>query len=308
MAPPATSSSTGLRWLAREGAESQAMLAMAALASCAMRGRGLARSTSSSSVSALPPALLLLLLLLLPPSTCSLWWGTLGGTQAMGAPACAALAFPSLGSWYSTFFTPRADAAELARSLLDSYVQAALAGPGARASRALAAFLRELARPDWPLATGAIDLRRHDPPHASSATEWWYFNTHFADGAGNEYSVFAAFFRVIKHTDPATGARSYAHALNWAISDVKNKRYVHESVLDRDSPAVVKKQLDAGIVKDPRLKKAYMEILDRGNVPLPDRMFAREPSVRLDELALACYAEAQAHMHARTRTHAHIYV
>jgi hypothetical protein len=38
--------------------------------------------------------------------------------------------------------------------------------------------------------------------------------------------------------------------------------------------AVVKKQLDQGIIKDPRLEKAYREILDRGNVPLPDRMFS----------------------------------
>jgi len=44
--------------------------------------------------------------------------------------------------------------------------------------------------------------------------------------------------------------------------------------------------LDAGIVKDPRLKKAYLEILDKGNVPLPDRMFSREPTVSLSSLSL----------------------
>ena len=28
---------------------------------------------------------------------------------------------------------------------------------------------------DWPKA-GPIDLALHDLPHASSTTEWWYFN------------------------------------------------------------------------------------------------------------------------------------
>ena len=200
--------------------------------------------------------------------------------------AAYALAFPALGGWWSELFSSRADAAELQRNLLESYLQRALAAPGGAASRALASFLHQLERPDWPSPTGAIDLRLHDLPHESSATEWWYFNVHFKDAQGNDYSAFAAFFRVVKHTDAATGVRSYAHALNWAITDVKNKRYVHESVLDKDSPAVVKKQLASGIVKDPRLKRAYMEILDKGNVPLPDRMFAREPRVRLDRLAL----------------------
>jgi len=54
---------------------------------------------------------------------------------------------------------------------------------------------------------------------------------------GHEYSAFAAFFRVVKHVDRDTGAKSYAHALNWALTDCANKRYVQEIVLDKDSPA-----------------------------------------------------------------------
>ncbi len=205
---------------------------------------------------------------------------------ALGAPFSSSVSFPSLGSWLGNLFSSRVDIAETQRSLLESYLQAVVAHPLSKGAPALHSFLHQLERPDWPSPTGPIDLASHDLPHDSSATEWWYFNTHFKDHEGNEYSAFAAFFRVVKHTDPATGARSYAHALNWAITDVKNKRYIHESVLDKDSPAVVKKQLDAGIVKDPRLKKAYLEILNKGNVPLPDRMFKSEPRVRLSELSL----------------------
>ena len=183
------------------------------------------------------------------------------------------------------------DSAELQRCALDNFLKSAAAADAAAAgasgggSRALAAFVSQAVRPDWPDAVGAIDLALHDRPHDSSVTEWWYLNAHFRDAQGRDFSAFLAIFRVVKHTDAKTGARSYAHAVNWAVTDVANKRYVHESLLDRDSPAIVKKQLEGDrVIRDPRLKRAYLEILDRGNVPLPDRMFAREPVVALDRL------------------------
>lgn len=166
------------------------------------------------------------------------------------------------------------DFTDLRRALLENYLKAVLAHPIASKSRTLLNFLKASERADWPTAVGVIDLSLHDLPHDSSQTEWWYYNAHFKDEAGNDYSAFAAFFRVVKHVDPHTGKKSYAHALNWAITDVKNKKYVQEIVLDKDSPAIVKKQLDQGIIKDARLEKAYREVLDKGNVPLPDRMFS----------------------------------
>lgn len=182
----------------------------------------------------------------------------------------------------------RRDRAELQRCLLDNHLQARVARKEVQRSKALRAFVLESERHDWPDALGAIDLSIHDAPHESSATEWWYYNCHLTTIEGKKYSLFVAFFRVVKHTDKGSGKKSYAHALNWALTDVQNKRYVHESVLDRDSPAIVKKQLDTGnVIKDPRLLKAYMEVLDRGNVPLPDRMFTRgDPSVDLSKLDL----------------------
>jgi hypothetical protein len=125
------------------------------------------------------------------------------------------------------------------------------------------------------------------------------------DDEGHQYSAFAAFFRVLKHIDQDTGVKSHAHALNWALSDVEGKRYFQEAVLDPDSPkskllhltlqtqlwrlsfprficlpaawfAVIQKQLDTGrVIKDSRLLRAYEEVLAKGNVPLPDRMFKK---------------------------------
>ena len=177
---------------------------------------------------------------------------------------------------------------DVRRALLDNYLKCVLAHPLAAASPSLAAFLSPSDFPDWPAAEGAIDLAVHDLPHESSQTEWWYLNTHFEDGEGRQYSAFAAFFRVVKHVDKDTGKKSYAHALNWALTDVANKRYVQEVVLDKDSPAVIKKQLDQGVIKDPRLERAYREMLDRGAVPLPDRMFSagRDAVVSRTELSV----------------------
>jgi geranylgeranyl pyrophosphate synthase/predicted secreted hydrolase len=208
--------------------------------------------------------------------------------ETRGAFVSGALFPKSKGWWGRTLGASVEDYADLRRCLLENYLQAALAHPQAGKTRALRTFLKPSDRPDWPASVGAIDLAVHDLPHESSATEWWYYNCHFQDEDGNDYSGFAALFRVVKHTDKATGAKSYAHALNWALTDVKRKKYVQEIVLDKDSPAIVRKQLDAGMIKDVRLEKAYREILDRGNVPLPDRMFSkgRDAIVSRDKLFL----------------------
>src|SRR5688572_14377941 len=54
--------------------------------------------------------------------------------------------------------------------------------------------------PDWP-TDGPIDLARHDLPHASSTTEWWYVNSHLTAADGRPLSLFAAFFRIATGKD-----------------------------------------------------------------------------------------------------------
>src|SRR5262249_25697231 len=70
-------------------------------------------------------------------------------------------------------------------------------------------------RPD----DGPIDLATQDLPHSSSATEWWYVNSHMETENGLKLSLFASFFRIILEVDEETGEPKYAHAVNWAISD-----------------------------------------------------------------------------------------
>lgn len=157
---------------------------------------------------------------------------------------------------------------------LDALMKAALAMPTAKDSAHFRGFLREPERHDWPSQFGAVDLMKHDLPHESSVTEWWYYNAHLESSAGRQFSAFVCFFRVLKHVDKESGKKYYAHALNWAITDVDGGKYVCDSLLDNDSPKMIKKVLEQpGEIEDPILKRAMMEVLDKGNVPLPDRMF-----------------------------------
>jgi geranylgeranyl pyrophosphate synthase/predicted secreted hydrolase len=126
---------------------------------------------------------------------------------------------------------------------------------------------------DWP-AAGPIDLAVHDLPHRSSATEWWYVNTHVKTIDGNDLSLFAAFFRIISGKDEKTGAPIYAHSCTWALSDVGSKTYVARSFVDANAPKMGLERIKNGRgSQDPRLNRAISEILERGAVPAPDRIF-----------------------------------
>ncbi len=137
---------------------------------------------------------------------------------------------------------------------------------------------------DWP-GNGPIDLGAHDLPHASSTTEWWYVNSHLRAG-DRELSLFAAFFRIVsgKKTD---GSPEYAHSLTWAISDVKTGRYLPQSRVDARAPSIGLEKIKQGHgSKDPRLNRAMTELLERGKVPRPDRIFEGPVAVATDRLEL----------------------
>ena len=133
---------------------------------------------------------------------------------------------------------------------------------------------------DWPLA-GAIDLRVHDLPHASSTTEWWYLNTHLTLQGGRQVSLFAAFFRIAK------GKGEFAHSLTWAISDLQTGAYLASSRVDEAAPTIGLEKIKQGHgSKDARLNRAMTEVLHKGKVPAPDRSFVAAVSVATDRLAL----------------------
>lgn len=138
---------------------------------------------------------------------------------------------------------------------------------------------------DWP-ASGAIDLLRHDLPHDSSTTEWWYLNTHLTTDGGRGVSVFAAFFRILLKSQ-ADGSPEYAHSLAWAVSDVDQSRYLATSRVDASAARIGLDKIRNGHgSKDPRLNRAMTEVLEQGKVPRPDRFFEGPVTVAKDRLAL----------------------
>lgn len=123
---------------------------------------------------------------------------------------------------------------------------------------------------DWPDAD-PIDLAIHDLPHASSTLEWWYVNGHARTDAGRELSLFASFFRTAIRRHEQTGAWSYAGALTWALVDPAARRYVRESLVDQHAPEIVHGELEQGLgIADPMLRRALMETVAKGSIPLPD--------------------------------------
>ncbi|MFI5288645.1 MAG: lipocalin-like domain-containing protein, partial [Polyangia bacterium] len=126
---------------------------------------------------------------------------------------------------------------------------------------------------DWP-SSGPIDLAAHDLPHRSSATEWWYVNSHLTTADGRRLSLFAAFFRIVKGRDEVTQALEYAHSVTWAISDADGHTYHAESRVDESAPKMGLERIAKGRgSRDPRLNRAISELLERGRVPRPDRIF-----------------------------------
>ncbi len=136
---------------------------------------------------------------------------------------------------------------------------------------------------DWPQA-GAIDLQVHDLPHASSTIEWWYVNSHIETSGGRRFSLFAAFFRV-EANDEGEPLR-YSHFLTWALTDVNQKKYYPCSLLDTKAPEDALRELRRDkISKDPRVRRALCELLERGSFPLPDRILQKSGIISLTELS-----------------------
>lgn len=139
---------------------------------------------------------------------------------------------------------------------------------------------------DWP-GPGPINLAVHDLPHDSSTIEWWYVNSHLTLVDGRQCSLFASFFRLAIGRDEATGQFRYAHSLTWALSDVSTQRYYADSLVDQCAPEVGIDMLDRGDdTTDPLLQRALREVLEKGNVPRPDRLLANDATVREDRLFL----------------------
>lgn len=171
---------------------------------------------------------------------------------------------------------------------VEAYLQRVLLLRGPQTQEAIEALLEPPLRVDWPGRMGPIDLAIHDLPHPRSQTEWWYYHAHLdcaADptGANRKLSVFVCFFRFFKYYDKHSGKRHFSHALTWAVSDVEKNKYYADVILEQDAPRSILKALDEGHgTQDLILQRAFREILEKGNVPLPDRLLSRDAVVKTD--------------------------
>jgi geranylgeranyl pyrophosphate synthase/predicted secreted hydrolase len=140
---------------------------------------------------------------------------------------------------------------------------------------------------DWP-ADGPIDLSVHDLPHASSTIEWWYQNCHLTNNKGRKFSLFASFFRLAIGRNEETGKFKYAHSITWSLTDVDNKKYYPDSVVDQVAPEEGLKMIERGDDEsDKLLQDAIKEVFKKGNVPLPDRLLKKEALIGETNLILA---------------------
>jgi geranylgeranyl pyrophosphate synthase/predicted secreted hydrolase len=140
--------------------------------------------------------------------------------------------------------------------------------------------------PDWP-APGAIDLSVHDLPHASSALEWWYVNSHFETTEGRSMSLFAAFFRHTTGFDAATGESAYTYSVTWALSNPAERRYHARAAVDASAAQFGLRKLDAGEgADDERINRALREVFERGHIPGPTQVFASAAVARDGQLLL----------------------
>jgi geranylgeranyl pyrophosphate synthase/predicted secreted hydrolase len=129
---------------------------------------------------------------------------------------------------------------------------------------------------DWPV-DGPINLALHDRPHRSSTTEWWYQNAHLEAADGRKFSVFAAFFRIAIGRDEKTKEPVYAHSVTWALTEADGQRYTSVSIVDKRSPELGLERVERGEgTRDSRLRRAFTEMLKRGKVPRPDRIFTQD--------------------------------
>ncbi len=138
---------------------------------------------------------------------------------------------------------------------------------------------------DWP-GPGPIELSIQDLPHASATLEWWYLNCHLRTLSGREFSLFSAFFRQAAALR-ADGAFEYAHSLSWALCEPERRRYFPNVAVDSRAPGLGLKKLERlGPGGDDRLSRALSEVLERGRIPAPTRIFEGDARVENQKLDL----------------------
>ena len=142
--------------------------------------------------------------------------------------------------------------------------------------------------PHYPPQTGEIDLDKYDLPQSFSQLEWWYFNTHLTSKKnGERFSVFSSFFRQVNDESDQKN-REFYDACTWAISDVENKEYYPDSLLDHRSCNVLVKKLDPKFTgrKCNHAEGPLLELAQQNRLPKPDRAMKKASVIGKDRLSI----------------------
>lgn len=97
--------------------------------------------------------------------------------------------------------------------------------------------------------------------------------------------MFASFFRQItrdtKAEEPEQGC-----ALMWSITDVASKQVMKQSLIDPCAVPFLRERLETATDLDDRLRRSLLEMVQRGVVPLPDKIMEGEIRCDSDRLYL----------------------
>jgi geranylgeranyl pyrophosphate synthase/predicted secreted hydrolase len=136
---------------------------------------------------------------------------------------------------------------------------------------------------------------KYDLPQPECALEWWYYNAHVKiKSTGEPLSCFASFFRQVEAKELVKQGqeRGFMDAVLWAISDPARERYYMDSLLDKDTPSLLKEKIKSSGKPMTHIEMAMMEVVNRGCVPNPDRLMSKRVvakdklSIELDECTL----------------------
>eukprot|EP00672_Neobodo_designis_P021743 CAMPEP_0174829994 /NCGR_PEP_ID=MMETSP1114-20130205/2273_1 /TAXON_ID=312471 /ORGANISM="Neobodo designis, Strain CCAP 1951/1" /LENGTH=808 /DNA_ID=CAMNT_0016063777 /DNA_START=92 /DNA_END=2518 /DNA_ORIENTATION=- len=140
----------------------------------------------------------------------------------------------------------------------------------------------------FPAPTGDFDYMTYEQPQTRCMLEWWYFNTHLVSKKNNaRFSLFASFFAQADKaslTEEEIAAKKpydYFHACTWALTEVDDKKYHADSLLDPRTPERVEAKLDPKVTGVPtkHVETSLLELVRKGRLPLPDRLMKARAKV-----------------------------
>lgn len=156
----------------------------------------------------------------------------------------------------------------------------------------------------FPGPVGDIDMAKTDLPCDFAPLEWWYYNCHLTNKAGQRFSCFSSFFRQAE-TDTRSAEEAKAkkpfkdfyHACTWAIVDVDAEKYYADNLLDCTATENLVKRLDPAVTgrKCVHAESALLELAKKGRLPRPDRKMSKPAHCASNELNLNLDGECTLH-------------